>query len=314
MRLINLTCFLTFVIEKTRAYARLVKLEHTVFALPFALSALLLAVPFAPVSAFYPWPAPLTVLWVVLAMVGGRTYAMALNRLADATLDRQNPRTQNREIPSGQVKPYEAVALMIGSLALLLGACWPLPLLCKQLLPLAIAILTLYSYTKRFTRWCHLFLGVALGASAIGGWLALTGQWNGGLPVLFGLAVMFWVAGFDVIYACQDAEFDQEAGLFSLPSQLGVAAALKLSRGFHGLTVGFLLAFGWVYVTALSLPFLALWGYWLATLLAAAMLVYEHKLVKPDDLSQVNEAFFMVNGQISLAFLGLLLLQTALGG
>ena len=187
-------------------YADLVKFEHTIFALPFALSAMLLA---APANA---WPSPLTVLWVVLAMVGGRTYAMGLNRLIDAHIDGQNPRTQNRSIPAGRVSHKEAWMLILSSAALLIFAAFQLPVICQQLLPVAFIFLTIYSYMTLFSPLAHRVLGVALGSSAVGGWLAVTGQLTW-LPVFFGFAVVFWVAGFDIIYACQDYDFDQSAGL-----------------------------------------------------------------------------------------------------
>ncbi|MDX2085015.1 MAG: UbiA-like polyprenyltransferase [Candidatus Melainabacteria bacterium] len=285
---------------KIKEYAELVQFEHTVFALPFALSALLLATP--PDR----WPSAWVVGWVLLAMVGGRTYAMALNRLLDADIDAKNPRTQNRAIPAGRIKRAEGWRLALVSLALLVGATTQLPPLCLQLLPLAVAILSFYSWTKRFTSLCHLVLGLALGSAAVAGWLAVTGSFSGGLPVVFGLAVLFWVAGFDIIYACQDTAFDQREGLHSLPAQLGIAQALWLSRVFHGLSVLCLVVFGIWYHQAWQ-P--TLWGYWLGTLLMAITLVLEHRWVQPHDLSRVNAAFFTLNARISLLFFLLLLLS-----
>ena len=187
---------------KVKEYAELVKFEHTVFALPFALSSMLLAV--QPGT----WPSIWTLLWVLLAMVGGRTYAMALNRLVDADIDAKNPRTENRSIPAGRVKKSETWVLIILSAILLTLATFQLPLVCQQLLPVAFFLLTLYSFVKRFSSLAHLVLGIALGSSAVGGWLAVTGEiaW---LPIIFGFTVVFWVSGFDVIYACQDIEFDR---------------------------------------------------------------------------------------------------------
>jgi 4-hydroxybenzoate polyprenyltransferase len=283
---------------KAKSFASLVKLEHTIFALPFALSALLLGAPAGEL------PSPITVLWVILAMVGGRTYAMGLNRIADAAIDAKNPRTANREIPAGIIKPYEAWALTLSALALMIVATCQLPVLCLYLLPIAILVLTLYSYTKRFTSLCHLVLGVALGSSAIGGWIAQTGGWHGGLPILFGFAVACWVCGFDIIYACQDAEFDQANGLFSIPARLGIAKALAFSRLFHLVTVVSLVGFGLWY--SVQLGFVGL-GFWVGITLTAGMLYYEHTLISPKDLSKINLAFFDINGKISLCLFFLIL-------
>ena len=272
-------------------YAELVRFEHTIFALPFALSAMLLATPGSQ------WPSFFTVIWVILCMVGGRTYAMGLNRLIDARIDGQNPRTQNRSIPAGRVSKKGAWCLTIVSGLLLLLATWQLPFICRLLLPLAFLILTVYSYMKLFSPLAHLVLGIALGSSAVGGWLAVTGElaWQ---PVVFGFAVVFWVAGFDVIYACQDYEFDQKAGLKSIPVALGLDRALSLSRLFHLLTVALLVGFALGHPVGLF--------FWVAILMTAIMLIYEHWLIRGDELSpirleKVNEAFFTVTGRISLA-------------
>jgi 4-hydroxybenzoate polyprenyltransferase len=277
-------------ILKWRALASLVKWEHSIFALPFALTGLLLANQETNFPHFY------TVLWVILAMLGGRTYAMGLNRLADARLDALNPRTANRELPSGVVSAKEAWGLTLSALGLLIVATLQLPLLCQTLLPVAIGILTLYSYTKRFTSLCHLILGVALGASAIGGWLAQTGAWQGGLSLWFGAGVALWVMGFDIIYACQDAAFDAAHGLQSIPSRLGVPRSLRLAKWFHLVTMLLLSAL------PLVVPQLG-WIYWIAYAVIAALLVWEHSLVRPDDLSRVNQAFFTANAAIGLILL-----------
>lgn len=280
-------------------YADLVKFEHTVFALPFALSAMLLA-------AGSGWPGWLTWLWVMLAMVGGRTYAMALNRLIDAEIDAKNPRTRMRAIPAGRVRRAEAWTLVLASAGLLIFATFQLPLICQWLLPVAFIILTAYSYVKRFSSLAHLVLGVALGSSAVGGWLAVTGELSW-LAVIFGFAVVFWVAGFDIIYATQDVDFDQSAGLFSLPVALGIERSLLFSRIFHGLTAGLLVWFGLLY------PYTGLF-YWLAVVLAVGMLLYEHWIIRGDGdeairLERVNEAFFTINGRISMAVFLLVLLN-----
>lgn len=280
-------------------YAELVKFEHTVFALPFALSAMLLALP------FHQWPSFATVFWVVAAMVGGRTYAMGLNRLIDAPIDRQNPRTQNRSIPAKRVSGKEAWALVGASALLLIIAAFQLPVICRLLLPVAFLILSVYSYMKLFSPMAHLVLGVALGSSAVGGWLAVTGELSW-LPVIFGFAVVFWVAGFDIIYACQDYEFDRQAELHSIPVALGLQSALSVSRFFHLFTVGFLVLFALNHPVGLF--------FWVAILLTSGMLVYEHWLIRgnqqaPIHLDKVNEAFFTINGRISLAMFGLVLMD-----
>lgn len=291
-------------IGRLAEYADLVKFEHTIFALPFALSAMLLAMPGTQ------WPSPLTVLWVVLCMVGGRTYAMGLNRLIDAHIDGRNPRTSNRSIPAGRVNRKEAWGLILASGLLLILSAWQLPVICIQLLPVAFLILTVYSYMKLFSPLAHLVLGVALGSSAVGGWLAVTGQlaWQ---PVIFGFAVVFWVAGFDIIYACQDVEFDEGAGLKSIPVALGLDGALKLSRLFHVFTVGLLALFALGHPVGMF--------FWIAIFLTAGMLVYEHWLIRGDGhgpirLDKVNEAFFNVNGRISLGVFLLVLLDKIFAG
>ncbi len=282
-------------LSRLREYAELVKFEHTVFALPFALSAMLLATPAGQL------PSAFTVLWVLLAMVGGRTYAMAMNRLIDAEIDGQNPRTRNRSIPAGRVGRREAMWLAAVSGLLLVLATFQLPVICRLLLPVAFAVLTVYSFVKRFSRLAHLVLGVALGSSAVGGWLAVTGEISW-LPVVFGFAVVFWVAGFDIIYACQDVAFDREAGLFSIPAAVGIPNALRLSRLMHGVTLLLMITFGLMYgQTGL--------GYWLATLLMGGMLWAEHRLVSPENLSRINEAFFVMNGRISLCVFAFVLMD-----
>ena len=280
---------------KLREYLELVKFEHTVFALPFALSAVLLA-------SYPAWPDPATVGWVIAAMVGGRTYAMALNRLLDARFDAQNPRTADRAIPAGRVTHREGWLLTLAALALLIGATFQLPVLCQWLLPIAIGFLTLYSLMKRFSAAAHLVLGLCLGSSAIAGWLAVTGQWSWWALGL-GLVVMLWVTGFDLIYACQDVDVDRRLGLHSISAWLGIPAALRLSKLCHMLTV---LGLGWLW---LAYPF-AGWPLWLSWLGMASFLAWEHHLVKPDDLSRVDVAFFTLNGWVSVLVLISVILNT----
>jgi 4-hydroxybenzoate polyprenyltransferase len=281
------------VLKTLNRYASLIRFEHTIFALPFALSAMLLATPTL-------WPSLATWVLVVLAMVGGRTYAMGLNRILDRALDAKNPRTQTRELVTGTVKLSEAWALTLGSLVLLIASVSQLPPLCLRLLPIAIAVLTLYSYTKRFTSFCHFVLGLALGISAIGGWVAVTGSLTLP-PILFGLAIVFWVAGFDIIYACQDVAFDREQKLHSLPASFGLAKALRFCKLSHALAILVLLLFAWLTGAHAS--------FYSAIALVTAMLIYENSLVSADDLSQVNAAFFNINGLVSLAVFVLVVLN-----
>lgn len=281
-------------VTRLREYAELIKLEHTVFALPFALSGTILAA--------NGWPGWRVLALVILAMVGGRTFAMALNRLIDARIDARNPRTRDRGIPAGRVKAWEAAAMAAGALALMAWATWQLPPLCWQLWPLAVAILAAYSYTKRFTSLSHLVLGLALGAGAAGGWLAVSGAFVPGTFLLAG-AVILWVAGFDVIYACQDESFDRQAGLHSLPVRLGLAGGLRVSAGLHAATVALLAALGVVQHLGVI--------YWLGVAAVAAMLWYEHSLVSADDLSRVDQAFFAVNGWVSVGLFACTLLDRA---
>jgi 4-hydroxybenzoate polyprenyltransferase len=285
------------ILNKISLYADLVKFEHTIFALPFALSALLMASGAA-------WPLPTTVLWVILTMVGGRTYAMGLNRIIDYRIDAANPRTRERALPAGRVQMGEAWALTLLALILMCYSAFQLPTLCGQLLPIAIAILTFYSFVKRFSNMAHLVLGLALGSSAIGGWIAITGKLSMS-ALFFGMAVLFWVAGFDIIYACQDVTFDREYGLFSIPASWGIRQGLFVSRIFHFFTCVCLVLVG------LSV-FHAGPGYWLAVLITVAMLIYEHSLVSDMDLSRVNEAFFRINGLISIAIFLLIALDKIL--
>lgn len=279
--------------SKILEYLELIKFEHTIFALPFALSGMLLASPLK-------WPSVNTFVWVLLAMVGGRTAAMALNRLIDADIDKKNPRTSDRAIPAGKIKKISVFILAILSFVVMIFAVWQLPLICKQLLPLAIFILVAYSFTKRFTHLSHFVLGGALGAAASGGWLAVSGEFS--IPViLWGIAVVFWVAGFDVIYALQDIDFDRKNNLFSIPALLGERKSLIASRLFHLITVVLLIILGMIYTVGLF--------YWFGAVFVAGMLVYEHSLLKENDLSKINAAFLNVNGYVSIGIFAFVLLD-----
>lgn len=275
-----------------REWSEMIKLEHTVFALPFALSGLLLAIPGLP-----SWS---TVLWTMLAFTGARAAAMTLNRLIDANIDGLNPRTSDRAIPAGRIGKVTAVAFTIGCFALMLFAASKLPPICLWLSPIAVFWLSFYSFTKRFTWLCHLVLGIALGGAALGGWVASSGSLTGFGPWLLALAVSTWVAGFDIIYACQDVDFDRNKKLFSMPSKFGIANALTCSKMLHLVTSMALLGLGLV----LDLGPV----YYGGVALVCVMLKYEHSLVKADDLSKVNAAFFTTNGIVSIAtFLAILI-------
>jgi 4-hydroxybenzoate polyprenyltransferase len=275
----------TFPVARAVTYARMIKLSHSVFALPFALAAAALAAGGAP---------PLRqVFWIVVAMVGARSAAMGFNRLADQELDARNPRTAGRELPAGLLTRREVWAFVALSAATLVSAAAMLNPLCLALSPVALAIVFGYSYTKRFTALSHAFLGLALAIAPVGAWLAVRGAfaWP---PLVLGLAVLFWVAGFDTIYACQDAAHDRAFGLRSLPARWGIRCALVAARAFHVFAV-VLLAFLYALVSLHPLYLLGVTG-------VAGLLAYEHSLVRHDDLSRVNAAFFTVNGWISFAY------------
>lgn len=264
----------------------LVKFSHSVFALPFALIALLLATDGRP---------SLRLLTLVLvAAVAARTAAMAFNRWADRTIDARNPRTQSRELVSGKIRPAGALALTIAASVLFVACAWLLNPLCLRLSPIVLAVLLGYSYTKRFTWACHLVLGVALGLAPLGAWIAATGSLDGVFetPLWLALAVLTWVAGFDVIYACQDVDFDRGLGLRSIPARFGIAGALWISAALHVATAALLFAVG--YEARLGV------FWWIGWAASVALLVYEHAIVSPRDLSRVNAAFFTVNGLLSL--------------
>jgi 4-hydroxybenzoate polyprenyltransferase len=272
--------------DKTRSLLEMIKFSHTVFAFPFALMGVVLA---AQASGAPPTLAQ--VFWICLAMVGARSGAMGLNRIIDAGIDGENPRTASRHIPAGRISRREAWIFVVASFALLLLAAWMLNPLCFYLSPLVLFFLALYSYCKRFTALAHLVLGICLAAAPIGAWIALRGDLRWPIVVL-GLAVLLWVAGFDVFYALQDLDFDRDKGLHSIPSRLGVRRSLLLVKIFHVAMVLLLLLLplgtdlGWIYLAGVAL--------------VAGLLAYEHSLVKPGDLSRLDAAFFNMNGYISV--------------
>ncbi|HEV2289370.1 MAG TPA: UbiA-like polyprenyltransferase [Candidatus Acidoferrales bacterium] len=280
--------------SRIRTVLEMIKFEHSVFALPFALVGALLAERAGRVG----WPAGRTIAWqlcwIVVAMVGARSAAMTMNRIADVRYDAANPRTQNRALPKGELTVRFAWTFTLVSAAILVIAAWQLNRLALELSPVALAILFLYSYTKRFTAWSHIVLGFCLGISPAAAWIAVRGALDARMLILCA-AVTLWVGGFDVLYACQDVEFDKQAGLYSIPKRFGVAGALAVARVMHVLMV---LLLGW-----LARSFALAWPAWAGIVVVAALLAYEHSLVKPNDLSKINAAFFTINGYISLLFL-----------
>lgn len=273
-------------VEKITTLLEMIKFSHTVFAFPFALMGVVLAS-----LASQKAPGITQVFWVCVAMVGARTAAMGLNRLIDAKIDAGNPRTADRHIPAGKVSVAEAVLFVLAALVVFLFAAWMLNPLCFKLAPVVVAFFVLYAYCKRFTHFAHVVLGLCLAAAPIGAWIALRGD-LGWSVLSLGLAVLFWVAGFDIFYALQDYDYDVAHGLHSVPSRLGKQKSFLLVRIFHALMLFFLL---------LVMPGSGLgWIYFSGVVVVAGLLVYEHLLVKPDDLSRLDAAFFNMNGYISL--------------
>ena len=277
-------------------YANFVKLPHTLFALPFALVGHTLARYRAPAGAR-------TVAWVVVAFTAARFAAMGFNRIVDREIDARNPRTRAREIPSGAMTVTGATISVVVAAAIFIVAAWQLNPLCFALSPFALAWVFFYSYTKRFTRFSHLVLGVGLSIAPVGAYLATTGGWSEPwwMLVALALAVATWVAGFDILYAMQDVTFDREQGLKSIPAALGEDSALSVARSLHVLTV--------VMLAVVGLGSGAGWIYAAGVAAAAALLLYEHSLVKPNDLSRLDAAFFTMNGVISVVFFGFVLAE-----
>jgi len=273
------------VIHNLRLTLEMIKWEHSIFALPFALCGAMLAA-----GGF---PSMRTLLWIIVAMIAARSAAMAFNRWADAAIDAANPRTSMRALPAGHLSPAFVVTFVVVSSAVFVLAASQLNRLSLELSPVALAVLLLYSYTKRVTRWSHLVLGFALGIAPSAAWIAVRGSLDPRI-LLLTAAVTFWVGGFDVLYACQDYDFDRHAGLHSVPRYVGIPAALWIARGFHLVMVGFLVALLMVF----ALGKLAACG----VLVVILLLLYEHSLVKSDDLSKLNAAFFTMNGVISVLF------------
>jgi len=267
----------------------MIKFEHSVFALPFALVGALLAA-----REGGGLPSGHQILWIVIAMVGARSAGMTLNRIVDVDYDRHNPRTRNRALPTRELSIAFAWEFTVVASALLVIAAWQLNTLTLKLAPLVLAILWFYSYAKRFTSWSHFVLGFCLGISPAAAWIAIRGSLDLRVLIL-SAAVTLWVGGFDVLYACQDVAFDRSAGLYSIPKRVGIAKALRFARAVHVLMVALLAWLAWSFQLS--------WPAWVGIAVVAVLLAYEHSLVKPNDLSKMNAAFFTVNGYISLLFL-----------
>ena len=272
-------------LHNLRVTLEMIKWEHSVFALPFALCGAMLA------AGGFPTAHQLA--WIIVAMVAARSAAMAFNRLADASIDGANPRTSARALPAGQLTPAFVATFVVISSLVFVGAAAELNRLALWLSPVALAVLLLYSYTKRFTRWSHLILGFALGIAPSAAWIAVRGSLDPRI-LLLTAAVTFWVAGFDVLYACQDFDFDRASGLHSIPRYLGISRALWVARAFHVIMLLLLAAL----LVAFGMGKLAIAG----VAVVAVLLAYEHSLVSAGDLKKLNAAFFTMNGVISVVF------------
>lgn len=264
-------------------FFKMIKLEHSLFALPFAFTGMIIGAKGIPEINI--------ILWVIVAMVGARSAAMGLNRLIDANIDGKNPRTENRSIPKGLISKKQTFLYIILSLIIYFIATYMINSLAFMLSPIPVLVFILYSYTKRFTNMCHIVLGVALGLAPIGAWVAATGE----LPLpafILGIGVLFWVAGFDILYAIQDIDFDRSQGLYSIPALMGISGALITARVLH--IIAFILFFILKFMVGLGTIYLA------GILISGAFLAYEHSLVSKNDLSKLNVAFFNINAYISI--------------
>lgn len=293
--------------SRIRTILEMIKFEHSVFALPFALTGALLAARYASIAgasgdpaavagfhAKAAWPTWGQIAWIVVAMIGARSWAMTTNRIIDLRYDRENPRTHKRALATGALSLQFAWIFAAVAAAVLVIAAWQLNPLALKLSPVALAVLFFYSYTKRFTSWSHLVLGFCLGMSPAAAWIAIAGSLDWRMIILCA-AVTLWVGGFDMLYACQDLDYDKSVNLFSVPKRFGVAKALAIARAMHVLMIALLAWLAWSF----QLP----WPAWAGIVVVAALLAYEHSLVSPNDLTRMNAAFFTVNGYISLLFL-----------
>ncbi len=272
------------IIDRALTFGRMIKFSHTLFAMPFALTSVVLA-SFSHKITLY------KLFWIIVAMVGARSAAMGFNRIADREFDARNPRTKNREIPTKKISLAEASAFVFLAALLLVFAAYKLNKLCFYLSPVALTVVFFYSFTKRFTWLSHIFLGLGMGLAPVGAWLGIAGQFSL-VPILLGLTVVTWGAGFDIIYSCQDLGYDDEIGLFSMPRVLGVKKALVISAVLHAVAFALLV----------SLKFILPLGsiYLLGLALVAVMLIYQHAIVKPNDLNRLNFAFFNLNAYMSV--------------
>lgn len=282
-------------LDKIKIILEMIKFEHTIFALPFAFTGALMAARGLPTAG--------QILWITVAMVGARSAAMGFNRWADRTFDAENPRTRDRALPKGLVSPVQVIVFTAVSSALLVYAAHRLNPLSLSLSPLALVIVFFYSYTKRFTFLSHAFLGLAIAGAPMGAWIAVTGRLETSALVL-GAAVLFWLLGFDVLYALQDMDFDRKAGLHSIPQQFGIGRSLWISRVAHAITMA---ALFWLYLL-LNLG----WFYLAGVIIALCLIIYEHTLVKNNDLTKLNMAFFNMNGYISVSVFVFTLLDVLL--
>jgi 4-hydroxybenzoate polyprenyltransferase len=285
-------------VAQLRIVLEMIKVEHTLFALPFALTGMILAA--------HGLPSARVLGWILVAMVGARSAAMGFNRLIDREIDAANPRTATRALPAGLVTPAFVAMFVAAALALLLLAAWRLNPLCLRLAPLTVIVLLGYSYTKRFTWLAHLTLGLALAGAPLGAWVAVTGS-LAPTPFVLAAAVVTWVAGFDVLYALQDEAFDRARGLFSVPARFGTLGALWISAGLHLVTLALLAALPFVYPAGLGAV------YWTGVAGCAALLAWQHSLVRPSDLSRLNAAFFTANGVLALWLFAATAVDLALG-
>ncbi|MFB5265972.1 UbiA-like polyprenyltransferase [Paenibacillus enshidis] len=273
--------------RKIAIFSEMIKIEHTLFALPFAFMGAMLG-SFMVNGALPTWA---EIGWILLAMFGARSAAFGFNRMIDRVIDGKNPRTASRAIPAGLLKSSEVIIFVIVCLALLFWAASHLSPLAFRLFPVALFMLVFYSYTKRFTWLCHIVLGLTIGLAPLGGWVAVTGRFDAAALVLY-ITIVFWTAGFDIIYACQDVDFDQKEGVYSIPARFGVAGALKIARAFHIITaIGFILLF---FAADLS------WWYLAGMIISYIILFYEHYIVTPNDLSRLQTAFFNMNSILSI--------------
>ncbi|MEJ2685322.1 MAG: UbiA-like polyprenyltransferase [Candidatus Sulfobium sp.] len=269
--------------QKISLYLRMIKFSHSIFALPFAFTSALIAA-----SGI---PAPRQIFWIVVAMVGARSGAMGMNRIIDRKIDAANPRTAGRELPRGVIGVGETVFFVAVSFGFMVFAAYMLNPLCLMLSPVAIAVLFLYSFTKRFTWASHFVLGLAISASPLGAWIAVRGSFTAEIIPL-AAAVIFWLAGFDVLYALQDLEFDRSYGLYSIPRRFGIRKSLYIARTFHGISYLLLVLNGLLFNLGRA--------YWIGMLIVAGLFVYEHSLIKESDLSRLDMAFLNMNGYISM--------------